>query len=266
MTERYTAIDGDIIEYPAPSPEVAEFLRRAIAATNDPTVSEAALTEFLYGRDNPILDQTVFTGRGAVTSAVFADPIYRVITDLVAQKQRLEGTFVEARDFAGYTLTVTEAAARIGISEDGARKAIRARRLPAIKRGASYWVDPRDADVYRTRVRPRGEPRGGSKASAESGPALRVRCGSVEGKSLRIKAPGSMVTGKHQALVDLDVPMFARAAIATAGKRLQHVMIIEPGDDVERIEWGPLFVEGRFRIVETIKSGSPEAWKAFEPS
>jgi excisionase family DNA binding protein len=287
-TERYTTIDGDVVEYPAPSPEVAAFLARAIAAANDPRVTEAQLTELLYGRENPILDQTVFPGRGAVTAAVFGNPLYRVITDLVAQKQRLAGTFVEQLEPArAYTLTVAEAAARIGVTEDAVRKAIAAQRLSAQKRGASYWIDPRDADTYREHVRPRGTARIGAKPGAKievratvgvvpkvqpsresPSTSLRVRCGGVEGRSLRIKAPGSEVSGKYKGLVDLVVPTFHRVAIATASTKTQHLFVLEPGDTEARIEWGPFHVEGRFRVIEKIEDAraSANAWKTFEPS
>ena len=86
-TERYTTILGEVIEYPAPSSEVAAFLERVKRAAHDPSVSEAQLSELVYGRENPVLDQTIFPGRGAVTKAVHANPVWPVMQDLLDAMQ-----------------------------------------------------------------------------------------------------------------------------------------------------------------------------------
>ena len=283
--ERYTTITGEVIEYPPQSAETTAFLSRAITAANDPTVSEAQLVELIYGLDNPILDQSIFPGRGAVTAAVFADPVYRVLTDLIAQKQVLEGRLDVAKSTAGRTMTVLEAAERIGITPDAVRKAIKAGRLSAVKRGQAHWIDPRDADNYRTHVLPRGRakakkaaddgsapadeekaPDGDVGASAGS-PALRVRCGSTPGRSLRIKTALSVRTKTVGRVVDVEVPTFERALVATSSTKTQHLFVLEPADEEGRIEWGPFFVEGRFRIVEedTDARRAGERFRAFEP-
>lgn len=263
--ERYTTTSGEVIEYPKPNADVAAFLARVIAATNDPRVTEAELTELVYGRENPILDHGIFPGRGAVTPQVFANPLYRVFTDLITQKSILEGTFVPARDRASYTLTVAEAAERIGVTPDAVRKAIRAKRLPASHRQGTYLIDPRDADTYRDLVLPRGVPRKGAASSDDSEPAIRARCGSEPGRSLRIKGPDTVVVEKRGNVVDVEARTFDRAIVATSGPSTQHAYELEPATETSRIEWGPFFVEGRFRIAREITNtrDASAAWHSF---
>lgn len=273
MIERYTSTTGEVIEYPTPSPETAAFLRRAIAAANDPSVTEGELLELLYGRENPILAQGIFPGRGAVTKAVLADPLYAVIVDLQQQKAVLAGSFVAERDAKPYTLTVAEAAERIGISPDAVRKAIRAARLSALRVDGEYRIAPNDADVYRDHVVPRGsaEPRPTvTQAIVEvtaGAPALVVRCGSAPGRSLRIKADTRVqTTGKKGGVVDAIVQSFAEAIVATSGATTNHAFILQASRDTTRIEWGPFFVEGRFKVVDTIRDAklASETFKRFD--
>lgn len=268
--ERYTAINGEVIEYPTPDAETAAFLSRVIAAVNDPTVSEGELVELVYGKENPILDQTIFPGRGAVTREVFANPLYHVMSDLICQKQVLEGRFDRVKAEKRYTLTVNQAAERIGVTPDAVRKAIRSRKLPAWRREGSWMLDPYDVDTYRDHVVPRKPRSGGALASRDSGsagPALRVKAGSEPGRSLRVKAVDSRKVSKQGTIAEIEVDSFQRVAIATASTKTLHVFVLEPDDVEERIEWGPLSVEGRFRIVEHITDSrkAAEAWKAFKP-
>lgn len=266
--ERYTAINGEVIEYPTPDAKTAAFLARVIAATNDPRVSEGELVELVYGKENPILDQTLFPGRGAVTADVFENPLYHVMSDLICQKQVLEGRFDRVRAAERYTLSVNEAAEVIGVTPDAVRKAIKAHKIPAWQREGSWRLDPRDVETYKTHVVPRKPRSGGSERKDSRSPALRVRAGSEPGRSLRIKAPNKRVVTKAGSITELEVDAFERAAVATTSTKTLHVFILEPSDAVERLEWGPLGIEGRFRVVEKITNErkAAEAWKAFRAS
>jgi excisionase family DNA binding protein len=261
--ERHTTIAGEELEYPRPGPELASFLARVRAAANDPRVSEHALVELIYGKENPLLDQTIFPGRGAVTRAAFENPVYHVMLDLLDQKRIAVGALDPERAAARYTMTVTEAAAELGITSSAVRQAVAAGHLPAWKKHERLLLlDPSAVATYRDHVKRRG-PR------AE--PALRIRKGSATGASLRVRAVDLEVLeeekradGKVETAI---VPSFKRAAIVYTGKRsngskYNHAFIIEPSDEHERIELGDFFVEGRFRIVEKI-TDAEEASKRF---
>lgn len=252
--ERHTTIAGEVLEYARPGPDLARFLARVRAAAEDPRVSEHELVELIYGRENPLLDQTIFPGRGAVTREAFANPLYHVMLDLLDAKRISVGTLDPVRAAGRYTMTVSEAAAELGVSPSAVRQAIERGQLASWKKGPRlHLLDPHSVATYRDHVQRRG-PR--------PEPALRVRKGSRPGASLRVKAAELEVTGEEKLeggkAFDAIVPRFERVAIAYTGKRsngskFNHLLVLEPSDERDRIE--PLdgfFVEGRFRVVEKI--------------
>jgi excisionase family DNA binding protein len=164
---RYTTILGEVIEYSRPRSEVAAFLERVKRAAHDPRIDASELTELVYGRENPLLDQTIFPGRGAVTRSVMRDPVYHVMLDLIEAKRVQTGALDANAVLASFTMTVAEAAARIGISPSAVRQAIAAKRLAAVKRGNAHFIDPRGVDAYRDHVVRRGpSPRTGMAGAA----------------------------------------------------------------------------------------------------
>jgi hypothetical protein len=89
---KHTTISGQRIDYDEPAPATAAFLERLVAMMRDPSVSESEMIGFAHAREKPILDHRLPEG-GAVTEAVLADPLYLVITDLLARKRiALEGS------------------------------------------------------------------------------------------------------------------------------------------------------------------------------
>src|SRR5688572_2068748 len=82
-------ISGGVIEYES-TPELEAFLPRVLKLLKDPTKTEDDMIEIVYGQDNPILDKTMFPGRGAVTKAIHGSPVYRMFTDLLERKRRMQ--------------------------------------------------------------------------------------------------------------------------------------------------------------------------------
>lgn len=146
--ETYTTLAGEVLEYPHPKAETARFLARVHDATNNPAVSESSLLTLIYSKENPILDQTIFPARGAVTAAVFRNPVYHVMLDLLDHKRVQTGTLNLEREHDRYTMTVPEAAAELGITESSVRVAIKSKRLAAIKPAGSYRLDPTSVAEY----------------------------------------------------------------------------------------------------------------------
>ncbi|MBX3216932.1 MAG: hypothetical protein KF850_33175 [Labilithrix sp.] len=141
-TKDYRTVSGHTITFEA-GPKVAAFLRRIEAAVDDPKVSERELTGLAFSAENPILDHSLFPGRGGVTPKVLADPAYHVMTDLLFRKQLAEqGDGVE-KIAARYSMTVAEAAAELGIHASAVRQAIAARRLASWVKDGQHYLDPR---------------------------------------------------------------------------------------------------------------------------
>jgi len=147
--ERYTTLTGEILKYEKPRPEVEDFLTRLRVAVNSPEISQSQISELIYGLENPITDKTIFKGRGAITKAVFLDPLYHIMLDLLDQKRIQAGTLDLQRALAQFTMSAPEAAKRLGLTPSGVRQAIQAKRLSGIKKGGRYFVDPRSVESYR---------------------------------------------------------------------------------------------------------------------
>jgi excisionase family DNA binding protein len=295
-TDRYTTIAGETIEYARPAGELASFLSRVSLAAHDPTVTEAGLTELIYGKENPLLDQSIFPGRGAVTKATLANPVYHVMLDLLDAKRVQAGTLSKSATEAAFTMTVSEAAETLGISPGAVRQALEAKRLAGVKRGPSYFLDPRSVATYRDRVVRRGpeakheppsvpiEPGSGAGKTSDvlagmiadaagaiaSTAALVARVGNVEGKSFRIKAPGFIETerhGKHVIEGKVD-ELASTAAVTFSGESGMRMFFLEPAETENEFTFGPFFVRGRYRVSKKINNPAQAAaeWKRFEPA
>jgi hypothetical protein len=100
----------------------------------------------VYGRENPLLEGGLFPGKGTVTREVLENPLYRVLADhLVRKRLALDG--VDPKKLAGkFTLTVSDAAARKGVTPSAIRQAIHAGRLVSWVKNREYFLEPRALD------------------------------------------------------------------------------------------------------------------------
>jgi excisionase family DNA binding protein len=237
-TETHRLLSGETLEYERPTGLLATFLQRVRDAVHDPRVTEAELSALLYGPENPLLDQTAIPGRGVVTRAVFADPRYHLMLDLLAQKRVQEGTLDVDKAAARYTLTVAEAAERAGVHESAIRQAIAAHRLPSWKRGTRHYLSPEDVDAYKP---------------ARHGPAppLEVRFGSKEGARLSIKHDGGelVVDSKEGNIQNGHLERWRRVGVLAGSSERARFWLVEPGDELEEIGHAGFFVRGRMRVV-----------------
>lgn len=236
-TETHRLLSGETIEYERPTGPLAAFLRRVRDAVNDPRVTASELAALPYGPDNPLLDQTVLPGRGVVTKAVFANPVYHLMLDLLAQKRVQEGTLDVDKAAARHTLTVAEAADRAGVHESAIRQAIAANRLPSWKRGTRHFVSPDDVDAYKP---------------ARHGPAppLEVRFGSKEGARLSLKHDGGeLVTDKEGSIHTGHIERWKCVGVLASSGEKARFWLLEPGEEVEDIAHAGFYVRGRMRVV-----------------
>ena len=86
MKTQYTLLSGETVEFIAPAGELGAFMRRVIAATKDPEVTDTELTELIHGPENPLLDATVVPGKVVATSETYRDPMFHVMLDCIARK------------------------------------------------------------------------------------------------------------------------------------------------------------------------------------
>lgn len=144
----HICITGEAVTYPEPPPALAGFISTVRAAVEDETVTENDLIRLLYGIDNPLLVQGIIPGRGAVTREVLQNPVYHVLLDLLAQKQSSTGRLDKSRLGERFTMSVGDAAEKLGISRQAVIGAIHRKRLAAHKSGDTWFVDPASVDGY----------------------------------------------------------------------------------------------------------------------
>ncbi|MCI0703412.1 MAG: helix-turn-helix domain-containing protein [Planctomycetia bacterium] len=145
----YHSLSGLSFTYPDPPPDVAVFLERVRLAAADPAVSPNQLIELIYGLENPLLEETMLPGRAMVTQAVFDNPIYRIMTDLLDRKELAAANQTVEQVAAPYTISVKQAAKKLGITESSVRAAITARKLSAWMRNGQWFLRPESIASYK---------------------------------------------------------------------------------------------------------------------
>jgi hypothetical protein len=264
LKSSHVCVNGKVLVFDEPAPEVAAFVDRVRAAASSKKVTHDQLLAMVYGPENPMLNKTMLPGYSMVTPEVFESPVYRVLTDLLDRKRVQLGLLDPVKAAERYTLTIPDAAAQLGVHRNAISNAIDTGKLPVWVKGDRYYLDPRTLHAYEP------EKRGAS-------PRLRVRFGNVPGMSLRFRS----VHEPEQVEVVEDLAKacevkegwlarWKRVGILTGakGEGKYRFFVLEPGSTIDHLNHGPLEVEGRFRIVEKVNNPREalEAWKKFEPA
>lgn len=262
MPRIHVSLTGQEIKYDDPDPKLTRFLQKAFDLASDPKVKSDALVALIYGTENPILDRTLFPERGMVTKDVLENPVYHVLTDLLARKEAQQNGTNLTRVAAKYTLSVAEAAKELGVHEDAVRRAIRGRRLPAWVKDGAYFVQPEHLQLL-------GEVGRRGPMPAAIGP-LKVWVGYLPNASMLIQRPGGQLPdgGSPGTTIECDIPRWRRVAVLTAGHNKLRMFVLEPGPDADELEFHGFFVRGNFKIVEKINSSAAarKAWESFKAS
>jgi excisionase family DNA binding protein len=261
QTRQHQLLDGDTLEYYG-APEVLEFVERVRKASEDASVPERALTELIWGLENPLLDTTVVPGKAYATRATYEHPAWDVLMDLESRKRIQVGTLDLDRAHSKYTLTVAEAAERLGMHESAVRQAIQARKLAAIKRNGQHFLDPKSVQAYRK----------GNRGPKAGGNPLFVQCGSMPGVTFQVK---QALWGKNNlkivrdglgARTRFDTPAGWKRIAVLTGKKDENsyrYFLLEPADKFQELAFEGFFVRGQFKVAERVNN-SREAQDAFK--
>lgn len=253
MPRIHETISGHRIEYADPPSKLAKLLERLVAMLDDDKVSEDEMIALTYGRDNPLLDQTVFPERGAVTKEVLEDPTYQVLTDLLTRKSFKVRGVDPAKVAERYTLTVADAATRLGVHETAIRQAIKARRVPSWVKDGRYFLEAKSLD--KIRVGSRGPvPASIEPLSYEIGndakkhAQLRIRFDDREELAeLKNRVAGERKRGEQS--------RWRRCSVLSGAPdgKLRY-FVLEPGTKENEIKNADFFVRGKFKIVEKVNN------------
>ncbi len=260
MPRIHTTLSGHSVEYPDPDAKLEKFLKRVAALVDDRKATEDDIITLVYGRDNPILDHTLFPERGAVTREVLDNPVYSVLTDLIARKHAAVAGLGAEQLGKRFTLTVAEAAAQAEVTKDAIRKAIAAKRLPSWVRDGQYFIDPKSLVALRF----------GTRLPFESTP-IEFRAGYNANLNafLRVKAPdGEHPRDKSDPEDDDTIPKWRRVGVLCGGNGTLRFFILEPGKEKRSLPWHGYEVAGKFDVVEKVnnKADARKAWEGFKAS
>jgi len=282
----YSLVSGEVVEYPDQPAAVNAFLARVTAAVNDLAVSPAELLSLVYGTENPILDTTTQPGRAIVTKAVFENPVYRVLADLVGRKQLLAAGQTPEQASAAYTVSVKDASAQLGLTESSVRTAINNRKLSAVKRNGDWYIRPESIASYKVSNRGRkkvaidsseADPAESNAATQPSGAAaehgVSVICGSMPGGSLDVRIANAELVVDHRIghTVSGHFPSgWTRAAVKTTTSNGVRVFELEPAVvmDAElphELKHLGFMVAGEFKVVKkhNATKTAVEVWKKY---
>jgi hypothetical protein len=264
----YALYSGEIIEYPNQPAVVNAFIARATAALNNPAVTPAEMLSLVYGVENPILDTTSQPGRAIVNKAVFDNPVYRVLSDMVGRKQILASGQTFEQVSAPYTVSVKDAADQLGLTESSVRTAITNRKLSALKRNGDWYIRPESVASYKVSNRGRKKAKTANEGASQQHDVPRVLCGSAPGGSLSVRIAGGELTdvSKEGNVTTGNFPAgWTRAAIRTTSPKGAWVFEIEPDEGSERVEFLDFEVAGPFKVVRKHNATKPagEVWKGY---
>jgi hypothetical protein len=171
----YNCLSGHTLTYPDPPPDVAAFLERVRLATANPAVSPNQLIELIYGLENPLLDKTMLPGRAMVTQTVFDNPIYHIMRELLFRKELAAAHQTVEQVAAPYTISVKDAAKKLGITESSVRAAITARKLEAWMRNGQWYLRPESIASYKVSNRGRKKRKKATTKPAPSAASVKPR-------------------------------------------------------------------------------------------
>ncbi len=256
----HETLEGRTLTYELTS-EQAAFLARVQQAVADPSVREDDLIALIYGPENPLLDHAMLPGRAMVTKAVFDNPLYHVLADYIGRKRVQTGSLDLEAAKALFTMTVTQAAEKLGVHVSAVHQAIQAWRLAAWKKDGQLFLNPENVEHFgETR---RDVPRRGPS------PQLRLRTGSVDGVTFRVKHPGEL---EHPQSPERHVTEGTLTSWKKVGVLLGNsegkfrFFELAPGGEDNEVKHGHFYLRGRFTIERKINNPrqAREAFESFE--
>lgn len=257
----YEMLSGETIEYECATDAVREFVALVFANVANGAVSAAQLEALVYGPANPLLSTDILPGRAVVTKATYEHPAFHVMLDLIGRKRIANGQLDLEAARARHTMTVREAAGKLGITEGAVRQAIYGGRISAWREEGTYYLDPSVVSAYR--VSRRG-PKPVTHAPISHG--LEVRCGSNDSARFNVKTQRPLAsTRRVKGIVTGTAGSWKRVGVLAAKDDGARFFVLEPADEQNQLEFEGFYVRGWFRVMCTENNArkARESFTAF---
>lgn len=250
-------INGEAIEVPDElAPRVRAYLGVISNAAADPDIDYRTLFSLVYSPANPLLSVDRATGGAVVRPEVLDDPVFRLMSDILARKGLMRSGRTVDDVAALYTVPVAVAAEQLGISTRSVRLALTERRMAGMKKDGEWFTSPEGVEAYKVaKSGPRGD---------RAGSPLVVHAGGENGFGLKFRAdPRAKVEGL--ASNTFGVNEWVRVEVLTymKGQDSARFVVLEPGDTEDVYKHGPFSIRGAFKITERINNtrAAREAWR-----
>lgn len=254
----YETISGENIEYECANDTVRDFLARVFADASNAAVSTAQLELLVYGPTNPLLSTDILPGRAVVTKATYEHPAFHVMLDLIGRKRIANGQLDLEAARARHTMTVREAAEKLGITEGAVRQAIYAGRISAWREEGTYYLDPSVVSAYRVSRR-------GPKPPAHTpiSHGLEVRCGSNKIARFNVKTPRPLSsTRRANGVVTGTADSWKRVGVLAGKGDGARFFVLEPANEQTQLEFDGFYVRGWF-YVSRMENNARKARESF---
>ncbi len=145
--DRIAAGAAIVFTWPGEGTPERAFLGKAIRWADDATITVGELYNLVYGVQNPIL--TVGEDdRAIVTQEAHGSPYWKLLNELIDRKRAALGHLDLEAACKRFSMPVSEAALKLGITPSAVRQLISRSRLVARQEGGSYLLDPDSVEAY----------------------------------------------------------------------------------------------------------------------
>lgn len=254
MQPKYTTASGHTLDIDPTSADYA-FLERL---ERESVRGSNAMITLAYSHENPFLDTTTHPSLGVVTKETLENPAYRAMTDILFRQKMVEAGVTLQELAAQHTVTVAEAAIKLGVHESAVRQAIAAQRLASWVKNGKHFLKPSAVEAFQ-RTSSITSKRGPAPAALRPGrepsreACFVVLIGTVPEGTLKIAGHRELTDEKRaRGLIEGRVENTQALGIMSESKTdgaTFRLVSLDPSERAQEVRLGSLFVTGRWRLL-----------------
>jgi hypothetical protein len=139
---------GRAIRYPKPDRRTRAFMKRVATLAVDPNTKPEAVRALVFGPDNPIMASHPTLGGGYPNARTVKNPLYWVCVDLVLRAEARANSVSLETAGKPFTMSIPEAARKLGRYEHAIHNAIENRTLHAWAHDGRSHLLPSEVAAY----------------------------------------------------------------------------------------------------------------------
>lgn len=141
-------VSGARLVYPQPDAKTAAFLEHVARLADAHDVSPEAIRALVFGPENPILARHPTLPGAYPDAATVRNPVYWVCVDLVLRAEARGAHASLERAGAPFTMTMAEAAKKLGRYQHAVQNAVKNRTLHVWVHDGRHYLLPAEVAAY----------------------------------------------------------------------------------------------------------------------